>query len=127
MKNDTRAQIIAARHSLQEQYKTRLLTHGAADPKACIIQGKVEGITFVLDQLAREAAGLIPEAKKINPQDWVDKALVQLQTKDHGPNGWTAPVTLTEDKLERIYAHKNLRKIRIKPDGQETVYELDVL
>ena len=63
---------------------------------------------------------------KINASEYIDKADYRVQYLDYEPHQWTVWSRLTVDRLVSVIEDLSVRKIQIRPDGQNTILDLDV-
>lgn len=63
---------------------------------------------------------------QIDPKFFIGKAKISYQYTDYSENEWTAPIELTEERLQKVYDDLSVTKLRIYPKGENKFYELDV-
>lgn len=63
---------------------------------------------------------------QIDPKFFIGKAKISYQYADYSENEWTAPIDLTEERLQKVYDDLSVTKLRIYPKGERKFYELDI-
>lgn len=63
---------------------------------------------------------------QIEPKSLIGKCKISYQYVYYNKDEWTAPVDLTDERLQKVYDDKTIVKIRIYPKEESVFLELDV-